>query len=362
MGRDEEAAITSPDSPVTAAEALEGTRLQNGWLVKERVERRPGATGGLHSVCYRVVNDDGRRGFLKALDYSPAFDAVDQTQTLQILLAAFNFERNIVAACTERRMTHVVQGLDAGVARLPGFGPIINQANYIIFEQADGDSRSHLDAMEVFDEAWALRALHNVAVGLSQLHGAGIAHQDLKPSNVLVMPGVSKVGDVGRSASDHMPGPCDALAAWGDLGYATPELLYGQPLPEVRTNRRATDMYHLGSLLLFFFTRAGTTAAISARLDPELDHRHWQGTFAEVAPFLRDAFDGVVESLGDSVRGSYKPELVALFRQLCDPEPDLRGNPSAPRGTIARFSMERPIAVLDRLARNAELALSKSLQ
>jgi hypothetical protein len=121
-------------------------------------------------------------------------------------------------------------------------------------------------------------------------------------------------------------------------------------------------MYHLGSLALFFFTRASTTAALFARLDPQLDYRHWEGSFAEVLPFLRDSFDGVVESLVDSIRGPFKTELVALFRQLCDPDPTVRGNPNSGRGTVPRYALERYVAILDRLARSAEIALRKSLK
>lgn len=55
------------------------------------------------------------------------------------------------------------------------------KVDYLIFELADGDVRSHLDAMPAFDAAFLLRTLHHVATGLQQLHRAQIAHQDLNP-------------------------------------------------------------------------------------------------------------------------------------------------------------------------------------
>src|SRR6266851_917241 len=50
---------------------------------------------------------------------------------------------------------------------------------------ADGDVRKHLSPTQSLDIVWILRCLHHIATGLHQLHSAKVAHQDLKPSNVL---------------------------------------------------------------------------------------------------------------------------------------------------------------------------------
>ena len=57
---------------------------------------------------------------------------------------------------------------------------------YIVFELASGDIRAEIERLPNFDLAWCLRSLHNATVGVQQLHSKDIAHQDIKPSNVLV--------------------------------------------------------------------------------------------------------------------------------------------------------------------------------
>src|SRR5204862_166519 len=98
----------------------------------------------------------------------------------------------------------------------------MSTVEYLIFEKADADIRAHLDAHADLDIAFALRALHHVAIGLKQLHSVNVAHQDVKPSNVLIFPGnESKVGDLGRAWAGGMRAPHDdAKPCAGDRNYA----------------------------------------------------------------------------------------------------------------------------------------------
>jgi serine/threonine protein kinase len=99
---------------------------------------------------------------------------------------------------------------------------------YIIFECAESDVREQALIDGRFDTAWALRTLHQVAVGVRQLHGRNIVHQDLKPSNVLLFETVgSKVGDLGSSTNKENSSPRDQFDVAGDRTYAPPDLLYG---------------------------------------------------------------------------------------------------------------------------------------
>ena len=59
-----------------AAEALKGLDLDGGWHVDERVERSTKGTGGYSSISYFASNKEGEKGFLKALDFSSAMQAM----------------------------------------------------------------------------------------------------------------------------------------------------------------------------------------------------------------------------------------------------------------------------------------------
>src|SRR5574341_2097711 len=203
------------------ASQLEGLAVDGGWTIGPRLEKLPSQTGGNFSEGYVVSRNDGARAFLKALDYSRAMKAPDPARALQRLTEAYNFERDLLARC--KHMDRVVRALSDGSVSVNG-----EVVQYLILELAAHDIRKYLDLAERFDTAWLLRALHHIATGLGQLHGAGIAHQDLKPSNVLVFGDrISKVSDLGRASSKGIIAPHEEYQIAGDPQYAPPELHYG---------------------------------------------------------------------------------------------------------------------------------------
>lgn len=342
---------------------LTGQNLADGWRVVERLDRGSDATGGMWSVGYRVTADGsgslpaGTEGFLKALDYSWATQQPDQARAIQYMVEAFNFERDIVEHCSSRRMSNVVRGFTSGEVTVEG-PPLFSRVNYLVFEVAPADVRRHLDSMSAFDAAWALRSLHNVANGLRQLHQATISHQDLKPSNVLVFDSnVSKIGDLGRASMRDVRSPFDGLEIAGDKTYAPPELLYGHLLPDATHRRRAVDMYQMGSMVMYIFTKVGTTASLARAMDSSLWYQQWTGGFEGALPFLRNAFDTTCEQLIEATPSWLRADIVQVFRELCDPDPLLRGDPKKSVGTLTRLDMQRYVSHLDRLARKAEINL-----
>ena len=355
--------MTNPADPApgVAAEALSGRTLDGDWLVGERIPAVPGATGGTFSVSYRVTDGSGIPAFLKALDYSRALQMPNTVNALQILINAYVYERDLVIRCADAKLSHVVKALAHGEVSVPGYAPL-DKVNYLIFEAGDGDVRRHIDLATTFDLAWRLRALHHIALGLQQLHGQGIVHRDVKPSNIVVVDGhTAKVADLGRAAQHGFHDPYAETAYAGDPTYAPIETLYGMRIADARVCGRSCDLYHLGSMTLFLFACASTTPAVEAVLDPIYRWGTWGGPYAEVLPYLRSAFTQVCDDLRMVTPVAIADAVVRLFRELCDPDPVMRGNPKQAESTLVRLNVQRYVSAFDLLARRLEIDMKMKL-
>lgn len=342
----------------TPAQRLGGIELQDGWRVIDTIPRSPGGTGGYFSHGYLVQSQAGIKAYLKALDYSAALRDHDPARALQQITTLYNFERDLCVKCRNSKLDRVVNVLADGSVTVDPNDPA-SAVQYLIFELAEGDVRSQMDRIDHIDNAWILRSLHHVATGLKQLHGVGVAHQDLKPSNVLMFEEqISKVADLGRASSRGETTPYDEELVAGDMAYAPPELLYGHIDPDWNRRRLACDMYLLGSLLAFFYTRSSLTSLIKTELAPDHLWTSWGETYDDVLPYVRDAFGKAVVAFGREVPEGIREVLVNVLRQLGEPDPKFRGSPSRRGGSAAsQFSLEQYISKFDLLASRAELDL-----
>ena len=341
----------------TAARNLLGQELPNGWKVKERIDLPPGGTGGHFSVGYRVERN-GVSAFLKALDFEPAFEAPDPLRTLQGMTNAFAFEEDLAFKCRDRHMSRIVSPLASGTISVSGPWKI-PQVSYIIFEMAEDNSRGYLGAIAQTDYAWRMRTLHQVATGLRQLHSNDIVHQDLKPSNVLVFEAAeSKLADLGCASIREATGPRDGCLIPGDQSYAPPELLYEYVDPEWVIRRVGSDVYHLGSLMTFFFTGVNATHALVSRLDNELRPMVWRDEFRAVLPYLIDAWDELMSDFVETVSQvapHHADAMGVIVRQLTHPDPMERGLPDSQNRPSRRLSLTKYVTRFDVLAREFEL-------
>ncbi|MEX0702031.1 MAG: hypothetical protein WD069_08040 [Planctomycetales bacterium] len=340
------------------AECLEGKELEGGWLVGKRIKPRPTATGGHFSTGYFVTNADGRTGFLKAMDYSDAFGARDFVDQMKFLADAYIFERDICLRCQAVRITRVVHAMDYGSHQDPLAA--VNRVEFLIFERADGDVRAFLDQQSEFDVAFALRTLHGVAAALQQLHLAEMAHQDVKPSNVLIFgeERKSKLGDLGRAWSKDCPAPHDGCRFAGDLGYAPPELRYDDVVDE-KAKRYGSDLYLLGSLAVFLFTRVHINGLVDKQLDRSFQSSNLIMTYEDALPYLQAAFADAMHDFAAHVPDSIQSDLAAIVAELCDPDYRRRGNPV--RTSQQRYSLQRYVSTFDRLSRRVELEMKRRM-
>lgn len=342
------------------AQLLVGLTLKDEWKVTQLLDRPPSSTGGNFSVGY-VVEKGGNKAFLKAFDYRAAFEEEDPAPMLGLLTSAYNFERELLERCANQGMSRIVRTLGSGAIRTKDNDPLY-VVQYVIFELAEGDVRTFLSISDKANLAWKFRTLREAATGLAQLHGREVAHQDLKPSNVLVFnEDKTKVADLGCASVKNHASPRDSLVIPGAGTYAAPELLYRYLSPDWEERRISADLYLLGSLVTFFFTGMGTTKLLIKNLEDAHRPEMWRGTFHDVLPFLIDGFEDVLRAVKESTPDPFKDKVVELVRNLCFPDPTERGHPRSRLQVGAKFSLERFISDFNSLSARAEVQLRTSL-
>ena len=344
----------------TPAQRLAGRKLSNGWRVEKLLDRPAGSTGGQFSISYIVRSVTGERAFLKAIDYTKALSSMDPAKELQILTAEYLFERNLLEKCRSRSLSRIIRILDSGTIRADN-SDANSVVEYMIFELANGDVRSFVDFGTGLDNVWNLRTLHQAAAAVRQLHSMQVAHQDLKPSNVLVFDGSrSKLADLGRAFDFNSGVPHDALYLAGDPTYAPPELLYEHIDPDWRVRRLACDLYLLGSLIVFFYTGFSTTQLLLALLQREYHFEKWGDGYPAVLPYIQQVFTQILRVLRQKAPPVLADDIVGSVRELCDPDPERRGRPQNISSSEGRYSLSRYVTKFDVMATRAELFLERT--
>jgi serine/threonine protein kinase len=264
---------------------------------------------------------------------------------------AYLFEKALCEKCAH--LSKVVRAIGSGTIVLNESRPE-TKVEYLIFELADEDIRSRLDASQTLDLVFLMRTLHDVATGLAQLHNAQIAHQDLKPSNVLVFAAdsTSRICDLGRGWDMNSPGPHDSLPIAGDGHYAPIEALFGFTSDDHRIRRFGCDMYHLGSLIVFLFGRTHINALLVDSLGKDHRPAFWGGGYREVLPFVQAAFENCLNEFSATVPDVLRQDLRQAVCELCNPDPERRGHPRNRHNR--QFSFERYISLFDTLAKRAQ--------
>lgn len=145
------------------------------------------------------------------------------------------------------------------------------------------------------------RILREVVFTVELAHGAGVIHRDLKPQNVLIVPGGEPVLlDFG-------------LASWGenvdDAFRGTPEYLAPEQIRNMRTGKDPrTDVYQLGLLLYELLSLR--------RAFPRQDEEDVFALFQRIA-------QGRSPALTELASGT-PPALVAIARKAMEPDPEGR--------------------------------------
>jgi serine/threonine protein kinase len=360
--------MTSAPAPNSRpAEGLGGITLPSGWLLEEQIAAYQGQTGGNFCVGYRATKD-GQHAFVKVVDVLSALRSPgDFVTALYDATAEVRSERAVLEICTQGRLSRVVQMLDNGQlkATAPAYaGTPLENVFYFVFELAASDVRKQLAIGDSTQVVWKLCVLSDVALAIDQLNRVGVAHQDIKPSNVLLMEPPSsntihKLGDFGRAVQRAAAGPHDADVFPGDVRYAPLSVDYGLREAEWTDGRTSTDLYMLGLMVAFMFSGVNLTT-LQRNLTPDvLKGANWPGHFKEAIPHLIDIHARAIEQIKDSFPEPYRDELLRLVRELTHPDPCVRGDPrsrlkvGSPPGTDVYVSRFGAMAMRARLSRPA---------
>lgn len=343
-----------------AAHNLLNRTLSSGWFVKNKIEKTDNQTGSFFSVCY-LVEKEGETCFLKAFDFSKFLSISDPNRKIvdimNDMLTAYQYERDLSEHCKNKHVTKVAFVKVADEELVLGY--TISIVPYLIFDLADGDVRKKLDFSQKLDFAWRLKSLHDIAIGLKQLHAVEVTHQDLKPSNVLVFKSKeSKIGDLGRSICRDIEGPYNRMSFTGDNSYAPPEIMYGYYEKDWKKRVFATDCYLLGSLIVFYFSGISMSALLRKHIPHNFSWEVWNGTLHELEPYLENGFSLALDEFEENIKYyREKEELKKLVQYLCNPFPEKRGHPINVASRWSNFNLERFISRLDYLKRKSEIAI-----
>lgn len=349
-----------------AAHSMLNLTLKSGWYVKEKPTRDPNQSGSNFSVGY-IIEKGGEVCFMKAFDFAGFLsvaspknedESIDVVDVMNEMTNAFKYERDLSNHCKDKHVTKVSFVKESGQEMIPNFS--IPYVPYLVFELAEGDIRKTLDFSKELDSAWRFKSLHDIAIGLKQLHAIDVSHQDLKPSNVLVFSTESRIGDLGRSICKDLDGPYSKRFFTGDFTYAPPEVWYRYCEPDWNKRVFATDCYMLGSLVVFYFCGISMSALLRKYIPDNYSWEIWRGTFGEIAPYLENGFLCALKEFESNISNQdYKDELCRLVRYLCDPFPERRGHPKNIASNGNSYNMERFVTILDVLKRKAEIKIKR---
>lgn len=328
-----------------------GTATKDGWVVVQQVQFPADHTGGYFSESY-IVEKEKKRAFLKLLDVS----VFGTLANLQQGLAEFSYETHLAKYSVEKKLARIVRLLESGELEVDPANtvPFLRTVPYLVFELGVGDIRGTVDVSKSVTNRWRFCVLHRASAALLQLHQANVAHQDLKPSNVIQIASDDlKLADLGRSTMRGLAAPHDVYDIPGSKRYAPYELRYSYLLPDWQ-RRIATDVFHVGCLAVFVFTNVVLPGMVFDELEPPYRPDAWGDPYLAVVPHIQSALARSLHTLSNDFPAPFRDELVGIVGDMCHPDPSLRGSGKGPRSDVGTAVwLQRFVSRFDILAKRA---------
>ena len=338
---------------------LIGQKINDKWIIKEFLYSDD-STGGNFSLNYRAesIDKEKKSVFVKFADIDKALKIyraeMGFAKVLEKVTKEHNYEADLTIYCRNRKMKRVVAPIDNGEIRHDSF---LYELPYIVFEWADqGDSHSVISShgSKSVKASWWLRTLHHAVVGAFQMHRSGVAHQDIKPSNVVFFKDSgAKIADLGRAVTKDNKSHNDIKN--GDPNHSPPELFYVNYIPDWDSKYLAQDLYMLGSLAYWYFVRKSFINDTWFKLDFEFRPGYFKGTLEDVLPVLETIFTRQLQEFHRLLPVEIADDLTKTIQQLCHPDPMRRGHPKdIASNSRSQFTLERYISSFLRIAKKLE--------
>jgi serine/threonine-protein kinase len=218
----------------------ERCELDGGPLRELRDDPTSGGTIGVYRL--RAKLGEGATGEVFAAEHA----LIERRVAIKVLRARMALEpayesRFLFEARAASRVRH------PNLVEVTDYGVLASGSPFIVMEQLDGESLDRrLDATRAIEPAVALRIARAVALGLSAAHDGGVIHNDLKPSNVILLRDSKadapelKIVDFGAAS---LVGAKDDGMVIGTAAFMAPERVTGEP------SDARSDVYSLGVLL-----------------------------------------------------------------------------------------------------------------
>lgn len=325
----------------TPADDLEGIELSSGWKIGPKIPKAKSGTGANFGICYSATRGN-ETAFVKAVDFRRAFSASDLIGALSRMTQEVSWEKDVLEFCEQHGLSRIVRLLDHEYVLLEKHkGDDTRRVSCLVMEVGEGDLRGALNLQVDKSHSWNLYVMRDVTLAVDQLHRKGIAHLDVKPSNVIAIGGpadakLMKLGDLARVVRKGYAGPFDAESWPGDRGYQPPEKWYGFRSPQWTDEREAADAYLLGSLYVFLLTGLSMGTLLYSEVPESYKPEEYRSGFSdELIDVLIDAHARVIRAyVAPYLPTSCKDELERIVVELTHPVPSRRGDRKARQSGI----------------------------
>lgn len=195
---------------------------------------------------YRIVRHLARGGMAEV--YVAHDDLLDRAVAVKVMFAELARDPSFVERFRREARSAALLN-HPNIVSVYDFGED-PQGYYIVMEYVAGQTLSEVIAAQApMAPAQAISVAVDVAAGLAAAHREGIVHRDVKPANVLMAAGVTKVTDFGIArAVDTSEGLTVPGMVIGTTSYLSPEQAQGLAVDH------RSDLYALGMVLYKMLT------------------------------------------------------------------------------------------------------------